>query len=173
MTPKDEASLNRKEQILDAAASLFAENGYYKTTTAKVAEAVGVTQPYVFHFFRTKLSLYLAVLERASRSIIEAFAAVEAPPDMLKEALGRAFIDLLESRRDEILLVMMAYTTPEAEVREYAHNEFDMIYKRVKARFEQAGIEDADDMASNFISQGLLIAMSETLNLPHLCQWRD
>lgn len=45
------ADRNRKEQIIDKAVGLFAELGYYKTTTAMVAKAVGVTQPYVFHFF--------------------------------------------------------------------------------------------------------------------------
>ena len=43
MSPKDDASVKRKEQILDAAASLFANSGYYKTTSADVARTVGVT----------------------------------------------------------------------------------------------------------------------------------
>lgn len=173
MSPKDDASLNRKEQILDAAAALFAENGYYKTTTAEVARSVGVTQPYVFHFFKSKESLYLAVLERASQRILHAFANVEAPPELLQETMGKAFVDLLFSYRDEILLVMMAYTTPEPAVRERTRNEFGMIYERVANRFEQAGFEDPGDKASAFIAHGLMIAMSETLNLPHICRWRE
>ncbi|MFC5648183.1 TetR/AcrR family transcriptional regulator [Paenibacillus solisilvae] len=137
MTPKDDASLNRKEQILDAAASLFAQSGYYKTTTADVARAVGVTQPYVFHFFKSKESLYLAVLERAYRRILHAFDAVNAPPERLQETMGKAFVDLLISHRDEILLVMMCYTTPETAVRDYTRREFEAIFERVKTRFEQ------------------------------------
>ncbi|SFJ40838.1 transcriptional regulator, TetR family [Paenibacillus sp. UNC496MF] len=173
MTAKEEAAQNRKEQILDAAAALFAENGYYKTTTAEVARSVGVTQPYVFHFFKSKEALYLAVLDRAYRRIVNAFAAVQAPPEKLQETMGKAFVDLLWDHRDEILLVMMSYTTPETAVRDYTRKEFGTIYERVKARFEQAGLEDAADKASNFIGHGLLIAMSETLDLPHLCRWRD
>ncbi|NBD24570.1 TetR/AcrR family transcriptional regulator [Paenibacillus glycinis] len=173
MAPKDDASLNRKEQILDAAASLFAESGYYKTTTADVARAVGVTQPYVFHFFKSKESLYLAVLDRAYRRILHAFAAVDAPPKHLQETMGKAFVELLVDHRDEILLVMMSYTTSEAAVRDYTRREFETIFERVKARFEQAGLEDAEDKASSFIGHGLLIAMSETLNLPHICRWRE
>lgn len=172
MTPKDDA-LNRKEQILDAAASLFAENGYYKTTTAGVANAVGVTQPYVFHFFKTKESLYLAVLERAVKRILHAFSTVDAPPEELKETMGRAFTELLGSHRDEILLVMMAYATPEKEVRAYTRQEMAMIHERVTARFQAAGIPDPDNEASNFIAHGLVIAMSETLDLPHLCRWKE
>ncbi|MCR2806919.1 TetR/AcrR family transcriptional regulator [Paenibacillus soyae] len=172
MTPKDDA-LNRKDQILDAAASLFAENGYYKTTTAGVAASVGVTQPYVFHFFKTKESLYLAVLERAYQRILYAFSTVDAPPEQLKETMGRAFTELIGSHRDEILLVMMAYATPEKEVRAYTRREIAIIHERVTARFQAAGIPDADVEASSFIAEGLLIAMSETLDLPHLCRWRE
>ncbi|MEK3883226.1 TetR/AcrR family transcriptional regulator [Paenibacillus sp. PL2-23] len=172
MTPKDD-SLNRKDQILDAAASLFAEKGYYKTTTAGVAAAVGVTQPYVFHFFKTKESLYLAVLERAGKRILHAFSTVEAPPEELKDTMGRAFTELLGSHRDEILLVMMAYATPEKEVRAYTRSEMAKIHERVMARFQAAGIPDADNEASSFIAHGLIIAMSETLDLPHLCRWRE
>ncbi|QHT63174.1 TetR/AcrR family transcriptional regulator [Paenibacillus lycopersici] len=171
--PKDDASLNRKEQILDAAATLFAENGYYKTTTAKVAQAVGVTQPYVFHFFATKESLYLAVLERAYTRILNAFASVQAPPEELQETMGRAFVELLVEYRDEILLTMMAYATPEPVIRDLTRERFEMVYERVVNRFTQAGLEDAESKASNFIGHGLLIALSETLNLPHLCRWRE
>ncbi|MBM7568578.1 TetR/AcrR family transcriptional regulator [Paenibacillus sacheonensis] len=173
MTSKDDASLSRKEQILDAAAALFAEKGYYKTTTAEVARSVGVTQPYVFHFFTSKESLYLAVLERAHLRILDAFTTVNAPPEQLAERMGKAFVELLLSHRDEILLVMMSYTTPEPAVRARTRQEFDIIYERVKLRFEQAGLPDAADKASVFIGHGLLIAMSETLDLPHLCRWRD
>ncbi|QHW32880.1 TetR/AcrR family transcriptional regulator [Paenibacillus rhizovicinus] len=173
MTSKDEASLNRKEQILDAAATLFAQLGYYKTTTARVAQAVGVTQPYVFHFFTTKEALYLAVLERAYQRILYAFTSVEAPPEHLQETMGKAFVDLLVDHRDEILLIMMAYTTPEPAIREHTRQQFELIYERVENRFTQAGLEDPQDKASSFIGHGLLIAMSETLDLPHICRWRE
>ncbi|KIL35021.1 TetR family transcriptional regulator [Cohnella kolymensis] len=172
MTPKDDAaSINRKQQILEAAAELFAESGYYKTTTADVARAVGVTQPYVFHFFKSKEQLYLAVLQQASERILHAFSTVEAPPEQLPEAMGKAFSELLEVHRNEILLVMMSFATPEPAIREYTRREFDLVYERVKQRFEDAGIPDAGKMASNFIGQGLVIALAETVNLQKLLPW--
>ena len=168
MSPKEEAALNRKEQILEAAAALFAENGYYKTTTADVAREVGVTQPYVFHFFKTKEALYLAVLEQATQRIMLAFTAAEAPPERLQEEMGMAFVQLLGSHRNEILLVMTAFTTPEPTVREYVRQGFDHVYERVKSRFENAGLPNAGERASEFIGQGMLCALAETLNLPKL-----
>ncbi|MFC5405092.1 TetR/AcrR family transcriptional regulator [Cohnella soli] len=174
MSPKDEAAVaNRKEQILNSAASLFASQGYYKTTTAHVAEAVGVTQPYVFHFFKTKEQLYLAVLDRAFHRTREAFSTVEAPADQLAHRMGEAFNALLATHRNEILLMMQAYSTPEPAVREFARTCFSDIYDRVKERFEKAGVPQAGREASSFISCGLIISLSEVLEMPKLSFWSD
>jgi AcrR family transcriptional regulator len=173
LSPKEEEFKNRKTQIIEAAAALFAEYGYYKTTTADVAQAVGVTQPYVFHFFKSKEALYLAVLEQASQRILHAFSTAEAPRAQLAEAMGQAFADLLATHRNEILLVMMSFATPEPAVREYSQREFDNVYERVKSRFEQAGIPEPGIQASDFIGKGLTIALSETLNLPKLLPWNN
>lgn len=171
MSPKEEAALNRKMQILEAAAALFAESGYYKTTTADVARKVGVTQPYVFHFFKSKEELYLAVLKQATQRILYAFSTTEAPPDRLPEAMGKAFADLLATHRNEILLMMSAFATPEPSVREYVREEFDQVYERVLGRFREAGIPNPEARTSEFIGQGMLCALAETLALPKLLPW--
>lgn len=170
MPPREEPQ-SRKEQILKAAAGLFAERGYYRTTTADVAREVGVTQPYVFHFFKSKEELYLAVLDQASAQISQAFRSVEAPMNQLWEAMGSAFKQLIEHNRNEILLVMTAFTIPEPAVRAYTRHNFDQVFEQVKARFAQAGYPDAEEKASIFIGQGLTIALAETLDLRKLTPW--
>ena len=165
-TREDQQS--RKQQILEAAAALFAERGYYKTTTADVARAVGVTQPYVFHFFKSKEELYLAVLEQASKEIYHAFESVEAPPETLKEAMGQVFAKLLEDNRNAILLVMMSYAIPEPAIREFTRKCFDMVYDLLKDRFEHAGFPNPGNEASAFIGTGLVISLSESVGLNKL-----
>ncbi|RKP44781.1 TetR/AcrR family transcriptional regulator [Cohnella endophytica] len=171
MSSKDEVAASRKDQILRSAADLFATQGYYKTTTAHVAEAVGVTQPYVFHFFKSKEQLYLAVLEHAFNRMQNAFAAVNAPADQLAQQMGEAFNTLLATHRNELLLLMQSYTTPEPQVRQFAKERYSEIYERVKERFENAGISDAGREASVFISCGLIITLSEILEMPKLSPW--
>ncbi|CAI6086924.1 TetR/AcrR family transcriptional regulator [Cohnella sp. JJ-181] len=171
MSPKDDTSATRKDQILDAAAELFAQLGYYKTTTALVAKAVGVTQPYVFHFFRTKEELFLAVLDRGFNRLTHAFAAVESPPEELAHRMGYAFEQLLVTHRNEILLVMQAYSIPEPAIREEVKAKFVLIHERVGGRFAQAGIPNPNGEAGMFIGTGLLIALSQVLDLPRLLPW--
>lgn len=173
MSPKEEVAASRKEQIMQSAAALFASQGFYKTTTAHVAEAVGVTQPYVFHFFKTKEQLYLAVLERAYERMQHAFASVEAPPERLSDRMGEAFNNLLETHRNEMLLLMQCFTTPEPGVREFSKERFSLIYDRLKERFEKAGVSNASREASVFISCGLIITLSEILEMPKLSPWCD
>lgn len=168
MSSKEETPLNRKDQILKAAAALFAEKGYYKTTTADVARVVGVTQPYVFHFFKTKEELYSAVLQEAKEIIVYAFASTEAPAESLQASMGQAFEALLKSHRNEMLLVMTAFTIPEPAIREQVRASFDEAYEHVKDQFAKAGIADPENEAREFIGCGLMITMAEILQLPKL-----
>jgi AcrR family transcriptional regulator len=171
LSPKEEVVANRKEQIMNSAAALFASQGFYKTTTAHVAEAVGVTQPYVFHFFKSKEQLYLAVLERAYNRMTQAFSVVDAPPERLAEKMGEAFNGLLETHRNEMLLLMQCFTTPEPEVRKFAQDMYSEIYETVLTRFESVGVPNAGMQASIFISCGLIITLSEVLEMPKLSPW--
>lgn len=172
MTPRDDtSSATRKEQILDAAAELFAFQGFYKTTTALVAKAVGVTQPYVFHFFKTKEELFLAVLDRGYRRLVHAFSVVESPSEELVHRMGGAFKELLVTHRNEILLVMQAYAIPEPAIRDEVKSKFAEIHQMVSGRFAQAGIPNAAGEAGAFIGTGLLIALSQILELPRLLPW--
>lgn len=171
MSTKDDTTKSRKQQLLEAAASLFAENSYYKTTTADIASSVGVTQPYVFHFFKSKEELYLAVLDQAFQQINRTFATVEASSELLVETMGEAFIQLFADHRNEILLVMTSFAIPEPAIRDYAKHKFEAIYELVKSRFELAGFPDAGYQASAFVGQGLTITLAEMLNLPKLFPW--
>ncbi len=169
--PISEKFQKKKKQIIDAAIQLFATQGYYKTTTADVARVVGVTQPYIFHFFQTKEELFLAVLDRAVNLINRTFANVKAPPEQLADAMGRSFNDLLTSDRDEVLLSMQAFTTPEVAIRDHVRGHFQMIYQTVSERFEQAGVVNHSYQASMFLATGLIISLSEVLDIPELLPW--
>ncbi|MGY1551315.1 TetR/AcrR family transcriptional regulator [Microbacterium sp. A588] len=77
----DEASeLSPKEQILDAAAALFAEHGYVATSTRAIAERVGVRQPSLYYHFSGKDDLLAALLESTVRPSTEFALSQEQTP---------------------------------------------------------------------------------------------
>lgn len=68
-----------RDRILSAAEQLFAEHGYDRTSTARLARAAGVPQGLIFYHFGTKQDLLLSLLrERAGSTLAE--LAPDTPP---------------------------------------------------------------------------------------------
>ncbi|MEV0674830.1 TetR/AcrR family transcriptional regulator [Mycobacterium sp. NPDC050441] len=53
-----------RDEILDAAGELFTTTGYAGTSTRTIAEAVGVRQASLYHYFKTKDDILCALLEQ-------------------------------------------------------------------------------------------------------------
>lgn len=164
---------DKKEIIIENAVGVFAERGYYKATTAMVAKAAGVTQPYVFHFFENKEELFKAVIDRAFSRIYDTFAEVNAPADQLIETMGHAFEQIIQTHRDEVLMVMQAHAISDPGIREYVSSLFLKIFESLTLKFDKAGIPNAKETAAHFIGTGLLITLAEVLNLPQLTHGKD
>lgn len=52
-----------REEILDAAAELFCRHGYTGTSTRMIAEAVGIRQASMYHYFKNKDDILAALLD--------------------------------------------------------------------------------------------------------------
>lgn len=57
-------SARRLEDILDAAALLFAERGFHRTTTRDIAEAADVAEGTLYNYFTNKNDLLFGILNR-------------------------------------------------------------------------------------------------------------
>src|SRR5580693_2983777 len=53
----------RKRQLLGHAKQLFVTLGYHTTTTEKIANAAGITEPVLYKHFESKKHLFLEVLQ--------------------------------------------------------------------------------------------------------------
>ena len=54
---------DRKRQLLAHAKQLFVTLGYQDTTTEKIAQAAGVSEPVLYRHFESKKTLFLEVLQ--------------------------------------------------------------------------------------------------------------
>lgn len=61
----------RREQLLETAVTLFAEQGYSGATTSQLAKAAGVTEPIIYRHFSSKKDLFIAVIERTGQKTIQ------------------------------------------------------------------------------------------------------
>lgn len=65
-------------RILDAALQLIGENGVGGTSLQMIADAIGVTKAAVYHQFKTKEQIVIALTERELGGLEEALEAAEA-----------------------------------------------------------------------------------------------
>lgn len=100
---KQQASA-RRQQILEAAVRLFAQQGVSRTTTRQIAQEVGVTEGLIFKYFPTKLELARAVTGSPHvilgdlRNIL-----MDAKAQPVVEVMGRiatVWLDLLHREAD-------------------------------------------------------------------------
>ncbi|MFE3292743.1 TetR family transcriptional regulator [Rhodococcus sp. NPDC059234] len=89
----EQSGAARRSQILAAALTLFAENGYRGTSLSAVAAAAGISRSGVLHHFPSKEALLSAVLVERDQ---QAFDAVEVDRAFEGPAAVRA-LDILEA----------------------------------------------------------------------------
>jgi len=65
----------RKQQLLDAAAALFAEHGYAKTRISDICSRAGVAKGLFYWYFPTKLDLFAELVRTMRRRLRQAQAA--------------------------------------------------------------------------------------------------
>jgi AcrR family transcriptional regulator len=69
----------RRKQLLDAGADLFARHSYDELSMAKIARAVGISKALLYHYFPSKQAYFQATLEQAAVELAE---TVQPNPDL-------------------------------------------------------------------------------------------
>jgi AcrR family transcriptional regulator len=83
------ASIDRREEVLAAAAECFMRRGYEATSMDDVAEALGATKGRVYHHFRSKPELFFEVYRRAMAILVNGAADAEQGGGTAAERLAR------------------------------------------------------------------------------------
>ncbi|MFZ2242116.1 MAG: helix-turn-helix domain-containing protein, partial [Gordonia amarae] len=99
--PKRSGSTARDE-ILDAAAELFTTLGFTATSTRKIADAVGIRQASLYHYFATKDDILAALLDTTVAGSLDQarrLLAVDGPAMDRLLALARLDIEQLVASR--------------------------------------------------------------------------
>src|SRR6476646_10790939 len=105
VTSERKSKEERREEILDAALEVFADQGLHGALTEEIARRAGISQPYVFRRFGTKKELYVAGVARCFRQPV-GLTQKAAEGKRGQEALaasGVAYGELLASDRTYLL----------------------------------------------------------------------
>lgn len=159
MSRADEYSA-RDRHLLDAAVAAFAVGGYYGTTTGDVARNAGLSQPRMIQIFESKLQMFLRTHAYAGDLILDAIDSAATPP-FRPEVLGKAYVELVQTRPALLLVVFHAFSaTQEAPIAQEARRVFFAIKSLVQ---EQAGADE--DQARDFLARGMLINASLAMRM--------
>ena len=75
----------RERQILDAAVTVFSQNGYHDASMDEISEVAGISKPMIYAYLGAKEELFAACLHREATRMLEAVVGgIEAgqPPDV-------------------------------------------------------------------------------------------
>jgi AcrR family transcriptional regulator len=132
-----------REDILNAAATLFETHGFSSTTTRQIASAAGLEQASMFHYFPRKAELLAELLDRTLEPAL-AYAAwldrESMPPDQKLYLL--AYRDTLNICSGPHNLAMLMHL-PEAKRPEFsAYWQKRLALKRTYGRYVSAGLRE-------------------------------
>lgn len=103
---------NRRIQLMDAAAALFAENGFHAVSMRDIAKKTGMLPGSMYYHFPSKDDLLLAIYEEGIRLISErvdtAAAQADSPWEKL-EAAARAHVEMLLDESDYAQVILSVF----------------------------------------------------------------
>lgn len=140
----------QREDILAAAAHLFADQGFSATSMNQVAEACGVAKPTLYHYFQDKQELLAQICDshvHALLALVEEVKAQQLAPDAqlraLIERFTRSYADAQAQHRvltSEIKFLDGAERERLLDVERRVVAEFAQALCRVRPELREAGL---------------------------------
>jgi AcrR family transcriptional regulator len=152
----------RREEILEAALTEFAQHGFEGASTDAIARDVGISQPYLFRLFGTKKGLYLASAQRCLDDTYDTFRAASdglAGEEALA-AMGKAYKDMITTDPRRLQAQMQAYSAcDDPDIREVVQAGFGRLVELVESK----GVPG--ERVAQFFALGMLINVMSSMGL--------
>lgn len=135
--------MTTREQILSAAQSLFAQQGYDSATMDQIARAAGLTKGAVYYFFKNKAELFLlivdqgiAYIEEQCRRILEARrSSREIAQDVIAFYMNIAYDNA------SLFLILFGSRSADPQIRALFDQRINRLIACIR-NIVQSGIED-------------------------------
>jgi AcrR family transcriptional regulator len=145
--PQRMRKADRKSQLLAQAKHLFVTLGYHCTTTQKIAQAAGVSEPVLYRHFESKKALFLEVLGEIREATLNRWnAEIDGLADPLAKLQAIAQMYLGTTREHALEFRVIHRTLLETEDQEVAgflrsyYLDGERLLTRVIADGQQSGV---------------------------------
>lgn len=169
----EELASFKRQRIVDEATRLFYENGYQGTTVDDIAEALGVTKPFIYAYFANKTDLLYAAAEvginRTLVTIDRILALPLSPPQKLRQ-LSEEMMGVVVEEQPHIAVYFREekYLTKEqAHTIDRKREKFD---RRLAGLIQDGiglGVFEAPDPDLASLAIGGMISWTFTWHRPH------
>ncbi len=135
--------MSKKDSILHAATLLFSHKGFKDTHMSEISAMTGAAEGTIFYHFKNKEVLFLSILEKFKRDIIDEFERYqkeinfETGMDMLEGSLS-LYLSLAEKMEDRFLLLHRHDAYELAKVNSTCKEYLEAIYNCFVNIFEKA-----------------------------------
>ena len=133
----------RRNQILDAAARIFAEKGFHRTTTKEIAQTAGVSEGTIYNYFANKGDLLIGLITRLAKfeQMNEEF--VQALQGDARSFLAAVIRDRLGriKQNHEMIRAVLPEILINPELRERFYRQFILPLSALLEQYVQARIE--------------------------------
>ncbi len=133
-------SINKKEQILEAARDIFFKKSFYEATMDDIALLSGVKKPTIYYYFPSKIDLASQLLEVNLKQIFEKISEIVSRTNNIKQRIKMIvdyYINLLE-KNSKIFIIMqrIGYDFMQKEDSKKKINE---LFEKLRRRQKKAG----------------------------------
>lgn len=103
---ESEEARETRRAILEVARRLFMEFGYRSITTRQISDACGLTQPALYHYFKDKQELYVAMAREELARTHASLERIVRRSESIEERLKRAVAYLVGTSQHDHSLMM-------------------------------------------------------------------
>ncbi|MDQ6658283.1 MAG: TetR/AcrR family transcriptional regulator [Actinomycetota bacterium] len=180
---------DRRAQLLNAARTIFVDQGYHAAAMDGIAERAGVSKPVLYQHFSSKLELYLALLTESANEMVRMVrAALVATQDNQDRVHGtiRAYFTFVADNDQAYRLIFESDLRSEPEVQAVVDHAADGCIKALtetitadtgvdteRGRLLASGLVGLSQVSARYwLAQGARIPMDEAVELLSTLAWR-
>ena len=153
----------KRRRILEEARELFFAHGYESTTLDAIAEALNVTKPFLYSYFRNKSEILNAICEigitKSIEALDEALASPLGPQDKLRLIVERVTTIIIQNQKYVVVYIREEKNLEPREAKYLIRlrSDFDQRLAKLLEQGAESGEFEVDDPLMTAVSIGGLV----------------
>ncbi|WP_231715588.1 TetR/AcrR family transcriptional regulator [Desulfosarcina widdelii] len=162
-------NMAKYQRILDAAISVFAEQGFFQSTIAQIAKEAGVADGTIYLYFKNKDDILVQFYQYKTRQIFERFREAVSKPATAEEKLRCLIrVHLQEFQKDRnMAIVYQAETHQNRTLGTELIKEMSKMYRDIISEVVELGQEEGTirrDLYMGLVKRFINGAVDEVIN---------